>query len=215
MMRSKLLSAVAFLAATLVAAPASAQVVSLGTPSGLLGPTQNYTTARGTVIVSGFNGTTPINLFGKNNGGDEVGVGLSNDTTGQHEIQSTASNFVQLDVSGLSAGTLLSFLMGSTTAGETWQVLATNTADCYMCGTLAATGTDEGMWHSLGVPTTTYFDFYAIGTSLGAPSNVLLGSLNVSAVPEPAAWVMMLLGFGAIGMAARRSRRNVALAQLA
>ena len=214
MMRTKLLSAVAFLAATLVAAPVSAQV-SLGTPSGLLGPTQSYTTTRGTVIVSGFNGTTPINLYGKNSGGDEVGVGLSNDTTGQNEIQSTASDFVQLDVSGLSAGTLLSFLMGSTTAGEGWQVLATNTADCYMCGTLAATGTDEGVWHSLGVPTTTYFDFYAVGTSLGAPSNVLLGSLNVSAVPEPAAWVMMLLGFGAIGMAARRSRRKVALAQLA
>jgi len=34
------------------------------------------------------------------------------------------------------------------------------------------------------------------------------------AVPEPATWAMMLLGFGAIGMASRRSRKPV-LAQIA
>jgi hypothetical protein len=35
-------------------------------------------------------------------------------------------------------------------------------------------------------------------------------------VPEPATWAMMLLGFGGIGMAMRRSRkRNPALLQIA
>lgn len=203
-----LLGATAFAAAS----AASAQVTSLGTPSGDIGTTHTYSTAAGNVIVSGFDGTTAIDLFGKNNGGDEVGVGLANDTSGQNEIQAGASNFIQLDVSGLAAGTPLSFLMGSTTAGEGWEVLATNTADCYMCGTLAASGNDE-LWHLLGVPTTTYLDFYATGTSLGHPSNVLLSALAV--VPEPGTWAMMILGFGAIGMAARRNRRKVAITQLA
>ncbi|MFL6761108.1 MAG: FxDxF family PEP-CTERM protein [Sphingomicrobium sp.] len=42
------------------------------------------------------------------------------------------------------------------------------------------------------------------------------GTLNISpaAVPEPAAWALMLLGFGAIGMTMRRRQRPV-LAQLA
>ena len=40
------------------------------------------------------------------------------------------------------------------------------------------------------------------------------GNLNVTAVPEPATWGMMLLGFGAIGFAMRR-RRTPALAQVA
>ena len=37
---------------------------------------------------------------------------------------------------------------------------------------------------------------------------------STPAVPEPATWAMMLLGFGAIGMASRRSRKPV-LAQIA
>jgi hypothetical protein len=35
------------------------------------------------------------------------------------------------------------------------------------------------------------------------------------AVPEPATWALMLLGFGGIGMAMRRSRRSTALMQIA
>jgi hypothetical protein len=40
------------------------------------------------------------------------------------------------------------------------------------------------------------------------------GTLNIAAVPEPATWGLMLLGFGGIGMALRR-RRRPALPQLA
>ena len=40
------------------------------------------------------------------------------------------------------------------------------------------------------------------------------GSISFAAVPEPATWAMMLLGFGAIGFALRRRRAPV-LAQVA
>jgi hypothetical protein len=40
------------------------------------------------------------------------------------------------------------------------------------------------------------------------------GTLNITAVPEPATWALMLLGFGGIGFAMRRRRRPV-LAQVA
>ena len=41
------------------------------------------------------------------------------------------------------------------------------------------------------------------------------GTLNITAVPEPATWGLMLLGFGAIGFAMRRRRRGTMLAQVA
>ena len=40
-------------------------------------------------------------------------------------------------------------------------------------------------------------------------------SVNLSAVPEPATWAMMLVGFGAIGFGLRRRRSDVRIAQLA
>jgi len=46
-------------------------------------------------------------------------------------------------------------------------------------------------------------------------SSTIGGHADATAVPEPATWAMMLLGFGAIGFSARRSRKKAALAQIA
>jgi hypothetical protein len=64
--------------------------------------------------------------------------------------------------------------------------------------------------------------FYTFdGLKAGANLSLTVGSSSSAtlftktpAVPEPATWAMMLLGFGAIGMASRRSRKPV-LAQIA
>lgn len=50
----------------------------------------------------------------------------------------------------------------------------------------------------------------------GTFRRVTAGSVSsVAAVPEPATWAMMLLGFGAIGASMRRRRRVTAIAQMA
>jgi hypothetical protein len=49
-----------------------------------------------------------------------------------------------------------------------------------------------------------------------APNNALLGANGIlPAVPEPASWALMLLGFGGIGLAMRSRQRGRLLAQLA
>lgn len=46
-------------------------------------------------------------------------------------------------------------------------------------------------------------------------SNAALFQTGVTAVPEPASWAMMLMGFGAMGVAMRRGRRQQPQPQLA
>jgi hypothetical protein len=52
--------------------------------------------------------------------------------------------------------------------------------------------------------------FLSIGTPSGLPPIALLDNVSLTAaVPEPATWAMMLVGFGMIGASARYRRRNV------
>ena len=53
--------------------------------------------------------------------------------------------------------------------------------------------------------------FLAVGTPNGLPPFSLLDGVSAAAVPEPATWALMLIGFGAVGFAARR-RGNVVAA---
>ena len=59
---------------------------------------------------------------------------------------------------------------------------------------------------------------WVIGASRTNPDGLAdgfkLASVNVTAaVPEPSTWAMMLIGFGAIGVASRRRRKTLVLAQ--
>ena len=57
------------------------------------------------------------------------------------------------------------------------------------------------------------FDQSLTGGTLGGSNNGTPGVWSVasmtSAVPEPAAWTLFLLGFGALGMALRNARRSM------
>jgi PEP-CTERM motif len=44
------------------------------------------------------------------------------------------------------------------------------------------------------------------GLSISSVTTVRIGPIEATAVPEPASWAMMLLGFGAVGFAARRRK---------
>ncbi len=49
--------------------------------------------------------------------------------------------------------------------------------------------------------------FLSIGTPTGLPPVALLDGVSVTAVPEPATWGLMLVGFGVLGAFARRRRQ--------
>jgi hypothetical protein len=60
--------------------------------------------------------------------------------------------------------------------------------------------------------TTETLSFLARGLPGGQPPFVLLDGISLSAVPEPASWAMLLMGFGLVGAAARRRGKSVVAA---
>jgi hypothetical protein len=61
------------------------------------------------------------------------------------------------------------------------------------------------------------YQFVAAGTRTGTEASSIAGTLTITNnnVPEPATWMMMLMGFGAAGYSVRRGRRSRSLAQVA
>lgn len=57
-------------------------------------------------------------------------------------------------------------------------------------------------------------DFFTLGFAQGS-SNVALYTAAAGAVPEPATWAMMLLGFGAVGTALSRRKKAAGALQIA
>lgn len=193
-----------------IASPAyAATTINFGTPSGNLGTTETYTAGGFTIVASGFDqNNVATDLYGKNAGANEIGLGLANDPSGQHEIY-FGKGFVQIDVSQLFGKVSnISFFTNSTTQGEQWSIFGSNIAGSYS-GPALLSGTNQSTANLPGFGSYKFYDF--VSTSQSGGKNFLLSGLTITAVPEPATWAMMLLGFGVMGFGLRR-RPSQALA---
>lgn len=203
-----------FVALIALAATSSANAVttlSFGGPNINWGNTHPFTSGILTVTASGFTAAnTPTALFGKNGGGDEVGLGLANDPSGDNEIY-YGMGYVQLDVNalfGLVSG--VSFSTNSTTDGEQWSIFGSNAAGSYS-GLALLSGMNENSATLPFFGQYRYYDFVSTSTSGG--KNFLITGLTLTpSVPEPGTWATMLVGFGTMGGVLRYRRRKPASA---
>jgi len=188
------------------AAPASATtfLYNFNNPTGTLGISQAYTSNGVTVTAYGFNSSNVgVQLFGKNAGTDEVGVGINGTGSGDNEIQT--NDYVQLDLTQLLAQnpTTLTMAIGSVQNGESWKLF--DSATLGSLGTLFQSGTTD-------YPNTFTFNVSLLAGNkyLGVQAgggDVLISSLQTNniAVPEPA--TMVILG-SSLAMSAFCKRRK-------
>jgi hypothetical protein len=188
----------------LIGIPAATAITwDFSSPTGDLGPTHSYTVSGLTITAAGFHldfppapGGSTVDLFGKQNGGDENGLGLVDDPTGDHEIQD--ASFIRLTMpAGL---TNVSITMNSVTGPDSFDIFGSTSATTgYSILTPVGCCSDE-LPHS--VP---FMPFYIVEATNG---NVLLSSL--SAVPGPIAGAglpgLILAGGGLLGWWRRRAR---------
>ena len=197
-----------------------------------IGPSHTFDSVSGVaarITASGFldpNLFTSTDVFSKHDGGDENGLGLARDPTGNNEIFGTSTfpnTFIQIGVmNALAKGvTGFHFSMGSTTGGEKWTVFganATGPGTPFTDILLDGITNDEGVDHVLfgGFK---YYDFFYDGLTNGSAGgdNVLLSSFAgigpasspTGGAPEPSTWAMGLIGFGLVGaLGFKRARKN-------
>jgi hypothetical protein len=135
------------------------------------------------ITLWGFGGGSPVDLWYKNDGGDEVGVGLVNDP--DHEI--AGASFVQFTAAGLT-----SIQTNSVQPGEEWALYGSNK--------LGVRGVEVA--HGGGDVTVTLPGGYTYMALVGAKDNVLLG--GATAVPEGASLPMMGMGLVTVLLLKRR-----------
>lgn len=163
--------------------------------AGLLGQTFNYCTN------SVYSGSVTLNPAAC----DSTVVSTSGTAT-------VADPLVEVNLVGSGTRTVD---FGGTTITITYANVGSPSDDLFVfTGFTGLTGLTLASADPLGI--TTVFNATSIGLQISNPLENGVVVFNVAtaagAVPEPASWAMMLLGFGAVGGAMRAAKRRQALA---
>jgi hypothetical protein len=184
-------------------AMATTYVWSLDSPVSSSGSSQVFDSNGINITAFGYltSGSVLTALFDKNSGGDETGLGLKRDPSGQDEI--TTDDFVQLDFADPNYQLEISsahLVIDSVQQGDGWILYGSNTQ-----GVLGArlssggSGTDNSPINILP-----YLSTYTYLSVTAKSANVLLDNVVMDAIvctPEPATFAlvgMALLGLGAM-----------------
>jgi hypothetical protein len=222
-LRLALATAFATSCALMGLAPANAATISWvfdsGTGAAANSNAQTYTATdlTTTLTAQGFSNNTfgtAVTLYNKNDGGNEIGLGLDNDS--QHEIKTTSIIEIILSI----AHTSTSFSMNSVDNNEGWAIYGSNNGTSWS-QLLTNNGLLDQNTHTLTGANGALLYYYIAYLDDGSPnstqgSNILLHTLSIDATtnrdtdptPLPAALPLFASGLGALGLYGWRRKRK-------
>jgi len=205
-MRKLLIGVTAFLLTTVLSAPAGWAAVTV-LSANLIGATESppvVTPGTGTALVILDTGAQTLTV-------SETFSGLLSGTTASHIHCCLASPFLLGSNVGVATQvpTFPGFPLGVTSGTYPPMTFDLTMASSYNPAFVTAQGSVANAEAALEAALLTGRTYINIHTT-GNPTGEIRGFL--AAVPEPATWAMMLLGFAGLGFAFRRSRRKAAFA---
>jgi hypothetical protein len=194
------------------------QTFNFGSPTGTLGTSQSYSSGGGySVTAYGYlkSGNTATAMYGKNAGGDEVGVGINSEPEGNHEIDK--SEYITIDVSQVTSGSTSGRLyIGSVQSGEGFDLYGSNTLGTLTGATTLLSNNLTDYPSYVNIPNWGTYKYLSVSENANNGSgDVLLSELvavglpnQQGPVPEPSTILLLCVGTGGLGLARRlRSRR--------
>jgi len=167
-------------------------------------------TAGASITLNGFSNTAsttstfPTDLWYKNEGAGETGIGLKDDPTGENEIAGT--NFVEFTDKGITSITL-----GSVQSGEKYALYGSNTLGILGTHLIASgSGSDVTISGLVGLDSGyTYLSLIDLDPGTGKTSgNILLANATYAPVPVPEpGTTTLLMTLGVVGLLAFGRRK--------
>jgi len=201
----------------------------------------SYSQTSNGVTLTAYGLTTPTNLtqpatagpdlYAKNGGAGETGLGMANDPAGDHEISAALNDGIQIDFSNaIAAAPKATVTMGisSDQSGEGWALYGSNTPLTVAGNSktdgalgeplLTGSGSNANPTGAITLPDWgqyTYYTLLATGTSpCDTDANILLGTVTVSgattvtSTPEPGSLLLMGSALLVIGVAMKKSQKK-------
>jgi hypothetical protein len=176
---------------------------NLGAASKTFAPTLGSGPSITALGFGNFAGTTSSNLFFKNGGGGETGLGL----VGTLDNEITTTTFIRLDLSHyIPPSQSITIQIGSDTSTEGFQIFTSSGSGAYGNGgsQVANVGSSaNGIRTQTLTLSSSFIDIMATGP---AGSNVLLDSFTIT--PEPGFYGALAVGFSGLMFAAARRRKQ-------